>query len=418
MIKSVQVSNEHKALNITNGTQLELLRCSYSDFEDTGYYIGNTGKLMISPTKRIRNVYPLIYSTENLIRSQYTAQRGKKARTEIDEFNNSINDRMQELYEILSEKRYVPGEYKIKQIHDPKDRTIMIAPFFPDRIIHHCIINVLSPMWTNTFIHNTYACVKDRGITLCMMDVNKALTRDRRGTAYCLKTDVTKYYDHIVHSVLKQILRYTIEDPDLLELLDKIIDSNGKEIGLPIGNFTSQYLANLYLAYFDHWVKEELAMMVRNRFGCKLYYYRYMDDMVFLAGSKEALRYVLDTAGLYLGAELKLEFKHNWQIFPVDARGIDFVGFKQNHYNVLLRKSILLRFYKKIEATKGKYQIKDENDIKHLFPSEYGWILRCSDQHKNYLFNKIKSYGYTEFENWSDLKDTARGDRRSQKRSE
>lgn len=111
--------------------------------------------------------------------------------------------------------------------------------------------------------------------------------------------------------------------------MDKIIDSNGKDKGLPIGNFTSQYLANLYLAYFDHWVKEELAKIVMKRFGVKIYYYRYMDDMVILCADKEALHFVLDMMGLYLGGELKVEIKSNWQIFPVDARSIDYVGFKQ-----------------------------------------------------------------------------------------
>lgn len=165
----------------------------------------------------------------------------------------------------------------------------------------------------------------------------------------------------------------------MLRLLDKIIDSNGKDKGLPIGNFTSQYLANLYLSYFDHFVKEDLRVK---------YYYRYMDDMVVLDGSKERLHELLDKFGLYLGAELKLEIKANWQIFPVDARGIDYVGFKQNHYDILLRKGILLRFYKKWNETKDKYQIESEDDFKHIYSSEYGWIIRCSEVHSNFILTK------------------------------
>lgn len=405
--KAVQVRQwGHKAQNNVHGTKDNnkvIIPYVYQDFDDVGYYIGNTGKLLISPTAKIRNVYPLIYSTENLILSQYTAQKGKKDRTEIDEFNENINENLQILYEILSEKTYVPGEYKVKEIHDPKDRIIMIAPFFPDRIIHHCVINVLSPFWTHIFIANTYACIKGRGIQKCADDVGKALMLDFAGTQFCLKTDITKYYDHIDHAVLKAILRYTIDDEDLLELLFKIIDSNGKNVGLPIGNFTSQYLANIYLAYFDHWVKEELARMVKQKFGCKIYYFRYMDDMVFLAETKEALQFVLDMAGLYLGAELHVEFKHTWQIFPVDDRSIDFVGFKQNHYNILLRKTILLKFYKKLEETQKHYLIKNEEDIKHLFPSEYGWIIKCSEQHKNFIFNKCINYGNIKTENRADI---------------
>lgn len=116
------------------------------------------------------------------------------------------------------------------------------------------------------FIENTYACIKGRGVHKCMLDVRSALMRDKKGTRFCLQTDVRKFYDNIDHTALKIIIRFTIADEQLLRLLDKIIDSNGKDKGLPIGNYTSQYLANLYLAYFDHWVKEVLADFSRCRF--------------------------------------------------------------------------------------------------------------------------------------------------------
>lgn len=356
----------------------------YRDFEDVGYYIGNTGKIYISPGKKIKNVYPLIYSTENLVKSQYTSQKGKKNRGEVKAFNDNLNDNLSILYSLLRDETFEPGIYRTKKIYDPKERDIMIAPFFPDRVVHHCIINVLAPHWYHIFIDNTYACIKGRGTHKCMEDVHRALITDRIGTRYCLKIDIRKFYDNVDHSVLKKIIRYSIADESLLRLLDKIIDSNGKEKGLPIGNFTSQYLANLYLAYFDHWVKEELGVE---------HYFRYMDDIVVLGECKEWLHYVLDAFALYLGAELKVEIKPNWQIFPVDDRSIDYVGFKQNHYGILLRKGILLRFYKKLEATKQKYEIKSETDIKHLFPSEYGWVIRCDKEHSDFIFNKCLNYG-------------------------
>ena len=97
--------------------------------------------------------------------------------------------------------------------------------------------------------------------------------------------------------------------------------------------------------------------------------------------------------GLYLATELKLEIKPNWQIFPVDDRCIDYVGFKQNHYGILLRKGILMRFYKKLNKVKKRYEIKDINDVKHLFPSEYGWVIRCSEEHSKFIFNKCLNNG-------------------------
>lgn len=356
----------------------------YSDREPAGFYVEGTGKLKCSQGKKLSNFYHLVYDSETLTRAQYNAQKGKGDRWEIRDFNNNITERLQWLWEILYYQTYVPGEYTVRIIHDPKERTLLIAPFFPDRIIHHVVIDVLGQHWQHIFIENTYACIKGRGIHKLVEDIHRAMMLDREGTRYCLKIDIRKFYDNVDHAALKQIVRYTIADPQMLWLLDTIIDSNGKDKGLPIGNFTSQYLANLYLSYMDHWLKEELGVR---------YYYRYMDDIVILDGSKERLHRLLDAIGLYMGAELKLEIKDNWQIFPVDARGLDYVGFKQNHYGILLRKGILLRFYKKWIATRDKYRIESEDDFKHLYSSEYGWIIRCSEEHSKFILEHCINYG-------------------------
>ena len=366
----------------------------YSDFEDCGLYIGNTGKIYTSASsKKLKNVYPLVYAPENLTLAAYKAQKGKGDRTEINTFNASISENLTDLYFMLRDQTYLPGKYREKTIYENKERVIRIAPFDPDRIVHHCVINVLGQHWYHLFIGHTYACIKERGIHKCMEDVHEALVSDPKGTKYCLKIDIRKFYDSVDHDCLKRIIRYSISDEQMLWLLDKIIDSNGETKGLPIGNFTSQYLANLYLAYFDHWMIEQLVKMVMRKYGVRFYYFRYMDDIVILCADKEALHYVLNMMGLYLGSELRLEIKHNWQIFPVDVRGIDYVGFKQNHYGILLRKSILYRFFKKFRRTIKQYDIKDETDIKHLFPSEYGWIIRCSEEHSKTIFKFCIHHG-------------------------
>lgn len=106
---------------------------------------------------------------------------------------------------------------------------------------------------------------------------------------------------------MKEIVRRKIKDPKLLRLIDKIIDSSP---GLPIGNYLSQYLANLYLSPLDHFCKEALGIK---------YYFRYCDDIVILHASKDALHSIRKIIDSYLYF-LKLEIKDNWQVFPVDAR--------------------------------------------------------------------------------------------------
>jgi len=355
----------------------------YSDMDDDGLYKEGTGMLWCCSSKKLKNIYHLVYDPATLIKAQYKAQKNKGDRNYIRDFNRNIIDRLQELWEMLYYQTYKSGEYEIKKIFEPKERNIMIAPFFPDRIVHHCIIDVLGRHWDSIFITNTYACIKNRGIHKCMDDIHKALTNDRKGTEYCLKLDVHKFYDNVNHSVLKSILRKTISDKQMLWLLDTIVDSNNSDVGLPIGNYTSQYFANIYLSYFDHFAKEELRIK---------YYFRYMDDIVVLSGDKNELHKILDAFALYLATELKLEIKSNWQIFPVDARSIDYVGYKQNHYGILLRKSILQRFYKKWNKLKDLHRIKSIDDFKHLFPSEYGWLLRCSEEHREFILKKCISY--------------------------
>eukprot|EP01037_Dinobryon_pediforme_P011467 gene11467-11560_t len=189
----------------------------------------------------------------------------------------------------------------------------------------------LEPLFVLTFTTNTYSCIKGRGIHAASKAVKKAL-KDVPGTQYCLKLDVRKFYPSVDHQILKYLLRRKIKDQDLLWLLDEIIDSAP---GVPIGNYLSQYFANFYLTYFDHWVKEVLKVR---------YYFGYADDMVILSGDKSLLHDWLLKISNYLQNELSLTLKQNYQIFPVAARGIDVVGYKHYHTHTLLRKSIKKSF--------------------------------------------------------------------------
>ena len=136
-------------------------------------------------------------------------------------------------------------------------------------------MNILEPIWINIFTKDTYSCIKNRGIHKLVNNLKKVLKSDPEGTKYCLKLDIKKFYPSINHDILKEIIRYKIKDEELLQVLDEIIDSAE---GVPIGNYLSQFFANLYLAYFDHWIKEVLKVK---------YYFRYCDDITILGSNKE-----------------------------------------------------------------------------------------------------------------------------------
>lgn len=341
---------------------------------------------------KIYNWYWKVTDPMNVLRATNNTIRGKNKRHDVQRMMEQVGyiETMQYVWELLSDEQFTPSKYTEKTINDGKERHLKIAPLIPDRIVHHCLVDVLEEYLQRLFIANTYACVRGRGIHKCLQDLNRALRRDKRGTRYCLKIDIRHYYDNIDHEVLKRIIAKSVGDKRLLRLIYLIIDSTeGK--GIPIGFLTSQHFANWYLTPFDHWIKEVMRVH---------YYYRYMDDIVVLGRTKTELHELLEAMRRYLGEELLLEIKPNWQIFPVDARSIDFVGYKSNHYNVLVRASILKRYWRKLHKLQRNSKqcggITFEQAV-HELASHYGWLQHCDREH----FEEIMSRTYKQLFNFN-----------------
>jgi hypothetical protein len=267
----------------------------------------------------------------------------------------------QQIHEMLKNKTFENSKYEIfKRTFGKKERVICKLPYFPDRIIHHCIMQVLEPIWRKTLIRDTYSSIKGRGLHDGVRRMKKAL-KDKSNTTYCLKADVKKFYPSVSNEIMKAVIRKKIKCKDTLWLLDTIIDSIP---GLPIGNYLSQYLGNLFLSSVDHIVKEV----------CKVkYYFRYCDDIIFLSESKQKLRKTLVVILQEL-KKLNLLLKENYQIFPVDSRGIDFLGYRFFHQYALLRKSIVVNLKNKILNIKENHQSMSVTEILNGLMSYYGWL--------------------------------------------
>ena len=308
--------------------------------------------------KRLNNLYEKIYSIENLQLADKKARKGKADQYGVVQHDLNRESNILLLHTMLKQKTYSTSEYTTFKIYEPKEREIFRLPYYPDRITHHAVMNILEPVFISVFTADTYSCIKGKGIHGAANAVRHAL-RDAPGTQYCLKLDIKKFYPNINHRALKHLLRKKIKDEDLLWLLDGIIDSAP---GLPIGNYLSQYFANFYLAYFDHWLKEKMKVK---------YYFRYADDLVILSHSKEDLHQLLAAIKKYLAENLYLAVKGNYQVFPVDARGIDFVGYVFYHGYTRLRKSIKQNFARMIANRKSDASIA----------SYYGWAKHCNSKH-------------------------------------
>ena len=322
--------------------------------------------------KRYGNLYRKICSIENLKEAHRNARKDKLFYQEVKMVDSDLNYYINQIHEMLVTHTYTitPDRYTVTVINDKgKDRELAKLPYFPDRIIQWAVMLQIEPVFMEVFCSHTCASIKNRGISRAKDLLNKYL-KDVDGTQYCLKLDIRKFYPSIDHTILKNLLRRKFKDKELLSLLDMIIDSSPHETGVPIGSYLSQFLANYYLAYFDHWMKEDLGIQ---------YVIRYMDDVIVLSDSKKHLHEVRKSIDEYLQDNLNLHLKDNWQVFPVESRGIDFVGFRSFHRFCLLRKKTCGRFKKKMT------KLKKKQDKGHLFNySEWcsgnsykGWLKMC-----------------------------------------
>jgi len=316
--------------------------------------------------KRFGNLYARICDISNLRLAAENAARNKRRRDEVRDFFANLEENLLELHRLLIYRLYRTSAYEIFEKIEGKRRLIFKLPF-RDRVVHWAIMQVLEPIWTPQFTADTHACIKGRGMHSLLKKLRADLAADPEGTAYCLKLDIRKFYPTIDHRILKTVVRRKIKDPDVLWLLDEIIDSAE---GVPIGNYISQYLANLYLSELDHLLKEVAGVR---------YYYRYADDMVLLAGDKPTLHGWLVLINDWLNDERRVDLKSNYQIFPVESRGIDFVGYVTFHTHCLARKKNKQGLCR--ELAKLRRAGVPEAEIMLLTASRAGFMKHCDSKH-------------------------------------
>lgn len=353
--------------------------------------------------KRYGNLYEKICSMENLELAYKNAKKGKGWYSEVQQIAKRPYYYLAALQWMLKNHKYHTSEYGMFMKRDgKKEREIYKLPFFPDRIAQWAVLQVIEPQLLAYFTDDTYSAIPNKGIHAAFKKLRKAADEHPEEMTYCLKIDCKKFFPSIDHDILKQKYRRKYKDPELLALIDEIIDSistcpateenidfytaQGKEIrivsyddpekqfiegiGIPIGNYFSQYDGNFYLAQFDHWIKEVKHIK---------HYYRYMDDMCIFAKTKGELHQLLQEINEYFRINLKLRVKGNYQIFPSFVRGIDFVGYRVFLNYTLLRKSTCREFERKMTAIRKKVESGHEMNYSEWcsINSYKGWLKHC-----------------------------------------
>ena len=285
-----------------------------------------------------------------MIKAHLLSSKGKGYRNDIIEFNLKKEEYIMWLYTVLKNMTYKHGKYKVFYITEPKVRRIEKSRYI-DRIVHRFVVdNFIIPYFVPTFITTSYACLKNRGMHKACLDVQKAMKHCKRTWEdyYILKMDIRKYFENINKNILFKILKRKIQDKKLLWLIKEIMYSNEGEKNIPIGNYTSQMFANIYLNELDQYIKHSLRVK---------YVFRYLDDIVILAKEKSDAKLILRKIEKFLKENLELELNSKTQIFK-SKQGVNFCGFKINEYRLKIRDKGKRKLKKKIK--KLKYEIRNE----------------------------------------------------------
>ena len=314
--------------------------------------------------KTHRNLYEDVCSFENLYGAYLKARKCKRYKEYVLDFSWDVEGEIMKLQDNLTNKTYKHGKYYQFTLYDAKKREIKAAPF-RDRVVHHALCTVLEPIFDRRFIYDSYACRKGKGTHKAIKRLDKFIqsAEDRwgEGNVYCLKCDVSKYFDSIDHQVLFDLIKRKVRDVNVLWLVEKIIKSsfshrihydlfNFRETGIPIGNLTSQLFANLYLNELDQFVKHDLG---------EKYYIRYMDDFLILGNEKRRLHELEGILREFLRRELRLQLhKRKVALYPV-WKGIYFLGYQVFRHYKLVRKSTIVRFVKNIKMKNCSIEIMD-----------------------------------------------------------
>ena len=396
--------------------------------------------------KTYKNLYEKIIDKDNLRLAFKRAAKGKTKRKDIARILADLDTHVDILHEILKNEEFQPAKHKKQQINDgfKQKKRYIIKPYYRyEQVVHHAIIQVLAP--TDEAIRKdptlkkvinrgayqfTCGSVKGRGAHYGKRYIERWIREDHKNTKYVMKIDVRHFFESIPHDKLKAKLRRVIADEKTLRLLDKIIDAVDE--GLPLGYYTSQWLANFYLQDLDHFIKQEVWLpekqkkeeayrkrMARKgitnytmpKYPCGMKKMeRYMDDIVGFSANKRELQVAMQRICDYCKDKLGLIIKENKQVFllakeeivqQIDkttgkvkeiakerGRALDFMGFIFRRTRTTIRKALFYRITRKARRIAKKEKVNWYDACSMISSMGYFWH---TDTYNMYL-EWIKPY--------------------------
>lgn len=291
-----------------------------------------------------------VCSLENLYEAYFEAIKDKRYRDEILLYTCNLDAYIFELREELLSETYEVGPYREFYVRYPKPRLVM-ALGFRDRIVQWAIYRQLNPYVDKRFITHSYGCRTGKGTLAaaeCLLDWLRLVSRKADTDEWCIiKGDVSKYFYRVDHGVALDVYAEYTDDEWFLRLIGRIINNPDVpfglpvgmsaddcprenrlfEVGMPIGNLTSQETANIYLNRLDQYCKHVLKLH---------FYVRYMDDFIILCHRRDA-QAILDKIEAFLRDNLRLDLSPKSRILQI-RQGCEFVGFDVTPHGLRLRK--------------------------------------------------------------------------------
>ncbi len=324
--------------------------------------------------KTYKHLFEGIVSFENLLYAYKEFSRGKRFKSGVLCFNYGYEKELFKLREELLNHTYAPLAPHRFYVYEPKKRAIEAAAV-RDRVVHHALCRVIEPIFDKRLIYDTYACRLNKGTLAAIKRFEefkrKLLSRGNENEIYVFKADISKYFENVNHGILLGLIAERIKDNDVIRLIARILDPGNKSLpqskGIPIGNLTSQFFANLYLNPLDQFIKHGLKAK---------YYIRYMDDFVLMDSSKARLRGAKAEIAQFLEEKLQLRLHPRKQAITPLKCGIDFLGFRIFFTHRLLRKENARRFMRKLKRMKIQFENKGIT-LGRISASINGWLAHA-----------------------------------------
>lgn len=321
------------------------------------------------------------------------ARKNKAYKDEIITFEINLENNITNLLHNIKNKKYNLGKYKTFKIYEPKERLIKALPYV-DRIVHQWYVEeFIKPYILPRFINNTFACLPNRGTHKAVDKVAKYLKSYQHinPNFWILKCDISKFFYNINPYILYNIMKKYISDKELLNFTKLLIfDGRDKSesVGIPIGNYTSQFFANIYLNELDQYIKRILKVK---------YYVRYMDDFILLLDSKMECIKILNEIKAFLATTLKLKLNDKSRYYP-NKMGVNFCGYRIFSTHKLLRLNSKKNIKKKVKKWNYLY-LQNNLNLKSAMLSLNSWRGHASHCNSYKLQQKILNDCYFLYNN-------------------